>query len=249
MSLSLSPAAATPTITAVVLAGGLGTRIRQAIGNTAKALAAVEGTTFLDLFLDLLHQAGVGRVVLLTGFDAAAVECEASRLARGFESVTWVREELPLGTGGAVVNALDTLPAELPFLIMNGDTWVDFDPVALLKTHLDCRADLTIAATPIADCSDYGSLDTDDTGKLLAFREKAPGQGLVNAGIYVVSRALVESLPCTIPLSLERDVFPALLREGKTLQVVQLAGPFYDIGTPDRLELFRQRVRDGRLGS
>lgn len=237
------------TITAVILAGGLGTRIRSAIGDKAKALASVEGVSFLEMFLDLLRKAGIGRAILLTGFDASAVEDEAGRLSDADFTVDWLREDTPLGTGGAVRNALDILPADGPFLVMNGDTWIDVDPAALIAGHKASGAEVTIAATPMDDCADYGSLDVDDDNRLRAFREKMPGRGMVNAGIYVLTRAAVAGLPVTTPLSMERDVFPALLTEGRFIAVTPLAGPFYDIGTPDRLTTFRDLVRDGRLGS
>lgn len=236
-------------ITAVILAGGLGTRIRAAIGDKAKALAAVDGVTFLELFLGLLRQAGIGRAVLLTGFDAEAVETEAQRLSSDDFQVDWVREDAPLGTGGALVNALSALPDQGPFLVMNGDTWIDIDPAALIRAHLDQGADATIAATVIDDCSDFGTLDVDGQDRLLAFREKTPGQGLVNAGVYVMTRDMVAGFPQTFPLSLERDVFPALVQSGRRLVVARVPGPFHDIGTPDRLAFFRDLARDGRLGA
>lgn len=235
-------------ITAVILAGGLGTRIRAAIGDKAKALAAIEGVTFLELFLGLLRQAGVGRAVLLTGFDADSVEAEALRLSGADFTIDWVREDQPLGTGGALVNALRALPQDGPFLVMNGDTWIDFDPAALIKRHTESGACVSIAATDIDDCSDFGTLKVDEGGRLLAFCEKMPGRGLVNAGIYVISRDVVADFPARFPLSLERDVFPGLVEAGQRLTVVAVPGPFYDIGTPERLAYFRDLVRSGQLG-
>lgn len=229
-------------ICAVILAGGLGTRIRAAIGDKAKILAAVENVTFLELFLGLLRRSGINQVLLLTGFDAQAVEEQARQLSDEAFQVECIREDQPLGTGGAVVAALAALPAEGAFLIMNGDTWIDFDPAGLLGAHEKSGAEITIAATPMDDCADYGSLDVDDEHWLRGFREKVPGRGLVNAGVYVTTRAVIDSLPRTCPLSMERDVFPALVTQHRPLQVVALVGPFYDIGTPERLELFRSLV-------
>ncbi len=233
-------------ITAMILAGGLGTRLRPVVGNSAKALATVDDRTFLDLILDRLRQLGVARVVLLTGFDAEAVEVAAMAHASDAFAIDCSRESEPLGTAGAIRNASALVPGR-PFIVINGDTWVDFDPAAVIDRHCDVGADFTLCVIHEDDCSDYGTVRSDPSGRVLRFDEKQPGAGDVNAGIYVLSASLVDAIDIGRPVSLEHEFLPNLLSEGRAVFSHRLNGPMFDIGTPERLGIFRDAVASGDI--
>jgi D-glycero-alpha-D-manno-heptose 1-phosphate guanylyltransferase len=210
---------------AVVLVGGLGTRLRSAVADRPKALAPVGGRPFLDWLLLALRDQGVRRVVLATGHLGDAFD----RHMAGWRSlgldVALSRESSPLGTGGAARLAVDRVETDR-VLILNGDSYCRFDLARL-------GAPPAIWLVEVADASRYGSVELDDDGLVRSFREKieAAGPGLVNAGVYLLDRADVAAIPPGRDVSLEREVLPGLV--GRGLRGVVGSGTFVDIGTPE----------------
>jgi NDP-sugar pyrophosphorylase family protein len=218
---------------AAILAGGLGTRLRPVLGTKPKVLAEVAGRPFLSRLLAHLARWGVKHVVLATGYRSEEVEAFAGDGSAWGLAIEISREETTLGTGGAVRRAAPFLRSD-PFLVLNGDTFVDADPGLLLADHLAHDALATLVAVRVPDRSRFGSLRTDPSGRMLGFIEKGPGgEGYVNAGVYALSRAALGRLPPTDPCSLETDLFPTLLESG--LRAFRIDAPFLDIGTPDSL--------------
>ncbi|AMV28222.1 D-glycero-alpha-D-manno-heptose 1-phosphate guanylyltransferase [Gemmata sp. SH-PL17] len=223
----------------VVLCGGLGTRLRSAVSDRPKALAPVGNEPFLAVQLDLLRQRGARRFVLCVGHMADQIEAEFGDGSRFGVRIDYSHDgEKLLGTGGALKRAERFFaPAAV---VVNGDTYIDVDLHQLAHTHASARtrwhdtgATLTLARMP--DASRYGSIDTDGT-RVRAFREKETGaaqSGWVNAGVYVIERDLLARIPADEVVSLERDVFPAALRDGLTLAAFSQDAGFHDIGTPD----------------
>lgn len=216
-------------LTAVVLAGGFGTRLRELHPDLPKPLIPLRGRPFLEWVLRHWARQGVRRFVISLGHLAQVAEAYlAARPADGLEILTVVEPE-PLGTGGAVRYAARQVQLSDPFLVMNGDSLV----VGEAAWPLPC--DGAILGVPTPDAARFGTLDTGPGGRLLGFREKQPGAGIINAGVYLLRRPLLGLFGESTPLSIERDVFPKLLAEGADLRVTTVPGPLLDIGTPESL--------------
>jgi D-glycero-alpha-D-manno-heptose 1-phosphate guanylyltransferase len=214
---------------AVILAGGLGTRLRAVVSAVPKPLAAVAGRPFLAWQLDMLARQGVGRVLLATGYLSDRIEATIGRSWRGM-IIDYSRESEPLGTGGALRQALALLD-EPNVLVLNGDTYLGVDLATMQQAHLQGGACVTIAACLVEDAARFGTLEV-RSGHVLRFNAAgAPGPGLINAGIYILDRGLLLDAPAG-PFSLERDFLEPQIDQ---LQPVafEVSGPFIDIGTPE----------------
>lgn len=241
------------SLTAVVLAGGLGSRLASLVRDVPKPMAPVAGRPFLEHLLAHLSLHGFRNVVLCTCHLAEKIETHFADGSGLGLRIRYSRETQPLGTGGAVRAALDLLPAGGTVLVMNGDSFCPVDLTAMRACHQRRPASrVTMAITRVEEASRYGSLDYDaETSRILAFREKSPeaaSSGWINAGMYMCGRDAIGELPTGVPLSLERDWFPALCRHGALYGFVH-EGPFLDIGTPDAYrsaEAFLRRVHGGR---
>jgi NDP-sugar pyrophosphorylase family protein len=145
------------------------------------------------------------------------------------------QEPTALGTGGALRLALPLLGAET-VLVMNGDSYCAFDPVAFQAYHADHEALITMLLTDVPDTARYGQVERDADGQVTRFREKTPGSGpgWINAGVYLMARQILRGIPEEGPVSLERDIFPALI--GRGLYGYAGGGRFLDIGTPESYE-------------
>jgi NDP-sugar pyrophosphorylase family protein len=217
-------------IEAVVLAGGLGTRLAARVPDRPKVLAEVRGRPFLTFVLDQLAAAGVERAVICTGYRAEQVE-GAFGARHGSLALSYSREAEPLGTGGALRLALERLTGD-PLLVLNGDSYVDHDLEEFLAAHRALGGAGTLLLTEVADSGRYGRVELDPGGRLAAFLEKsAGGRGWINAGVYLLGRALLEGIPAGRKLSLERDILPRWVPLG--LFGHQTRGRFIDIGTPE----------------
>lgn len=217
-------------ITAVILAGGLGTRLRTVVDDRPKVLAEVNGRPFLCYLLDQVTAAGVCRIVLCTGYMAGAVsDLVGSRY--GNAVVHYSVEGEPLGTGGALRLALPLLSD--PVLVMNGDSYCEADLSGFAAMHASRQAAVSIALAEVDDINRYGAVQLDVEGVVSAFEEKGgrSGRGMINAGIYLLTRATVAGIPPHATVSLERDIFPELIGNG--LYGYTRTGRFIDIGVPD----------------
>jgi NDP-sugar pyrophosphorylase family protein len=216
-------------ITAVILAGGLGMRLRSAVADRPKVLAPVHGRPFITYLLDLLVDAGVKRAVLCTGYRADMVAETLGSSYRTLELVHSV-ESSPLGTGGAVRRSLPLVASD-PVLVLNGDSFFDADLPAFRAAHAAAGMAASLLLASVADVARYGAVSIDGAGRVTRFVEKgaASGPGLINAGIYLFAREVLEAIP-EGEVSLERDIFPRLIAAG--LRGVPGTGRFIDIGVP-----------------
>ena len=217
----------------VILAGGRGTRLKDAVADRPKVLADVGGRPFLTRLLTQVSSAGVRSTVLCTGYMAEQVE-EAMGTTYGPMRLCYSEENVPLDTGGALRASLSKLSSET-VLIMNGDSYIDADLKAYTEWfhEKERKAAMILFRTP--DASSYGTAGLENNGTISTFREKIPGegQGWINAGVYLMKKSVIESMPAGIPYSLERDLFPSLA--GKGLFGYCCEGRFLDIGTPEAL--------------
>jgi len=220
----------------LILCGGLGTRLRDTVSDRPKGLAEVRGRAFLDVLIDELVRNELERLVLCTGYGSEQIAAHY-RDRRDAQFVYSV-EDQPLGTGGAIVNALSKVHSD-PFLVVNGDSFCTVSYAQLLEFHGQHRALLTLVVTPPSGRDDVGTIRTDDTGRVVEFDEKPSRDGgvirVVNAGIYVMQREVLDFAPRTRAFSLERDFFPVAARSGRSF-AFPVEGPLIDIGTPARLQ-------------
>lgn len=218
-------------VTAAVLAGGLGTRLRSVVWDRPKVLAEVKGRPFLSFLLDQLAAASVKKVVLCTGHLGEQVRSTFGRSYDGLE-LNYSQETDPLGTGGALRLALPLLSSE-PVLIMNGDSFSETNLDEFLEWHLVHGGKASLALTEVENTARFGVVRVGRQGAVIRFEEKAAktGHGWVNAGIYLMSQDVLLSIPPTGPVSLEREVLPTWL--GRGLFGFKNKGRFIDIGMPE----------------
>jgi D-glycero-alpha-D-manno-heptose 1-phosphate guanylyltransferase len=210
----------------VILAGGRGTRLQSVPGDMPKPLRPVSGRPFLCYLLDQVRGAGAGRIVLALGYKPEAFD-DLVRQERLEVSV----EPSPLGTGGGLRAALPLLRTDA-VMVLNGDSYASADLrlLAALHRRRKARATMLLAETP--DASRYGRVEIEEDGAIVRFAEKGEeGPGLINAGVYVLQRSVLEAIPPGRAVSLERETFPSLIGSGFFGEPGGFA--FMDIGTPE----------------
>lgn len=214
------------------MCGGFGTRLRNVIGATQKAVAAIDGKPFLHFVLDQLYQAGCDELVLCTHYQSEQVE-EALAAFNGQApgQALVIREEQPLGTGGAILNALAVSGYRGDFIALNADTYVSARAYELaLQTPAPA-----LVVTEVGDCSRYGAVRLDGASHVLEMTEKGiTGPGNISLGIYRLHTDDLAEFPNQV-CSMEKDILPALIQARK-LKAVRYTGPFIDIGTPESLD-------------
>ena len=237
------PMTADPPSQAVILCGGLGTRLGALTAETPKPLLPVGARPFLDVLLFELGRQGVRRVLLLAAFhaDKIARYAEDNPVARRFGiSLEVAIEPDQAGTGGALWHARSRIDGR--FFLLNGDSWFDFNLLAL-SAHAgggDAEPAAAMALRELPDASRYGVVTLEgDRVTRFAERPEAAGPGLVNAGVYLMSRAVVEA--CSPSCSLERDVLPGLVDQGRVRAIVR-SGYFIDIGVPETFAIAQTAV-------
>src|SRR5690625_2724972 len=200
---------------AILLVGGLGTRLRPLTDDIPKPMLPVAGVPLVAHQIARLREAGVEHVVLATSYRA---EVFADGLGDGSAlgvRLDYAYEDEPLGTGGAIRHAADRLdgadPAA-PILIQNGDIIDGHDMNAQVKEHIDAQATVTLHLTTVDDARAYGCVPTDENGRVTAFLEKMPNpvSRQINAGCYVFTRQVIDIIPTGQVVSVERETFPAL---------------------------------------
>lgn len=219
-------------VSAAVLAGGLGTRLRSVVADRPKVLAPVAGRPFLAYLLDQLARAGVPETVLLVGFAAEQVRSAFGGQC-GAMKVAYSAEPEPLGTGGAVRLALPHCRAET-VLVLNGDSYCDVDLSAFLAFHRQHGGPASLALAQVDNASRFGRVTLDADDRIARFEEKAPvpAPGWINAGVYLFRRPTIESIASGRAVSLEREVFPRLATS-QDLFGFRAGSRFIDIGVPE----------------
>lgn len=218
---------------AAVLVGGFGTRLRSAVPNLPKPLAPVGGRPFVTFLLDHLEKNGIERVILCTGFCGEKVR-EVIGTRYGRLRIVYSQEREALGTGGALKRAV-ALQEGHTVLALNGDSFCDFYLADFLDWHSSRASKCSVVLAYVPDASRFGSVRIGVEGLVEEFCEKQPyiAGGWINAGVYLISRDILEQMPAEIEISLEREVFPGLV--GDVLYGYQGCSRFIDIGTPESL--------------
>jgi D-glycero-alpha-D-manno-heptose 1-phosphate guanylyltransferase len=218
------------SITAVILAGGMGTRLQPVVHDRPKILADICGRPYITYLFDQLINAGARDVVLCTGYMSDSVYKTLGSTYQQL-NIRYSEESTPLGTGGALQHALPLITSD-PVLVMNGDSYAnvalnDFANWFFLKER-----DAAVLLTHVSDASRYGKVIVSEDERLLVFEEKAidNSPGWINAGLYMLTKKLISQIPKNMNFSLENEFFPQLI--GKNFFGYSHTGKFIDIGTP-----------------
>jgi len=217
-------------ITAVILAGGLGTRLRKVVSDKPKVMSDVCERPFLSYLLDQLANAGFKHVVLCTGYLGEQVEKVFGSKYRSLR-LSYSKETEPLGTAGAIRLALPLFKSK-SLLILNGDSFFEADLKSFVEQHYEKGSNVSLLLVEMVDTSNYGSVNVDANCMVKSFDEKVNNSrhGWVNSGIYLIEEQMIRTIPANKSVSLEHEMFPAWIGHG--LYGYQRHGRFIDIGTP-----------------
>ena len=227
---------------AVILCGGLATRLGNISKRIPKILLEVGGRAVLDWQLDLLKEVGVKETILASGHLHDMLHEHVGNSHRGAH-ISYAKEEKKLGTGGAISNAMKQIHTS-PFFVLNGDVLLsDFSLREMLERFNEQMAGLLLSVH-VDDIRPYGEIVSDSTGKVTAFREKQPiyRAGYVNGGVYLFNQTIADTFPKHQEVfSIERDVFPSI----SNLYALETDAIWIDIGVPERLAYARQYFQNG----
>ncbi|MBF0563663.1 MAG: nucleotidyltransferase family protein [Nitrospirae bacterium] len=258
------------SVDVLILCGGMGKRLQSVVSDRPKPMASFGQHTFLDLLIDYVSGFGFRRFVLCAGYmkekivdyytnrpdinnpntnrpnanKLKSVESklvEPKSIGHGSVEILCVGENIPLGTGGAVKNAESYITHD-PFVVMNGDSFFAIDFNEFLRFHFQNGAEATIALKTQPDVSDFGTVEVDAENRIKSFIEKgARKSGLINGGIYLFNRSVLDAIIPSVEYSLEYNLFPSLI--GREFYGYFGAGDFIDIGTPERLEQAKEILK------
>ncbi len=230
---------------AIILVGGKATRLLPLTSNTPKAIVPVLNIPFLEHVIRYLSQHQIKDIILAQGYLAQPIEGYLGDGSRLGVRLSYVGEDTPLGTAGAVKNAARYL--DETFLVLNGDVFTDLDITAMIDFHRQRKAKVTIAITPVDDPTSYGLIETGADGRVIRFLEKPSRSevlrrraNMINAGTYVLEADVLAQIPLRTEVSFEHEVFPQLLAEKKPVYAYSSPAYWIDIGTPEKyLQLHR----------
>jgi len=227
-------------VKAIVLAGGLGTRLASVTGEIPKPMAPVGSRPFLEYLLDYLIEQGFEAAVLAVSHKWELIREHFDRVYRGMPLHYSVEDE-PLGTGGAIRQALDTLP-DNEVVVLNGDTLFRVDIEMLVKTHRNAGARLSIALKQVADSGRFGRVEVTSDGVISRFLEKSSGgPGWINGGIYMLNRNLLTDFPMPLRFSFEQDLIEPNIGLIQPC-AFQSDAYFIDMGIPEDYERARREI-------
>ncbi|SMH72304.1 nucleotidyltransferase family protein [Candidatus Nitrosotalea okcheonensis] len=230
----------------LILAGGRGTRLQRIDSSRPKPLISVLGLPFIDYQLKLLRKQGLKRILISTGYMGDQMDNYIKKLKLENMHISTIHENYPLGTGGAIKNAIDFLDDEV--LVCNGDTIAFFDLREMFSFHKKRKSNLTILIRQIEQSSRYGiiSLDLDDD-RIVAFQEKSDARkSWISAGYFILAKKKISWDDYPESFSYEELLFPDLVRNGKAYGF-KFDDYFIDVGTPDSYNQFINDVTSKRV--
>jgi D-glycero-alpha-D-manno-heptose 1-phosphate guanylyltransferase len=231
-------------VKALILAGGFGTRLRSVVSDVPKSLATIDGVPFLKYLLNFLSAGNVvEEVVLAIGYKGEMIIDAVGYDYKGLK-ISYSVEDTPLGTGGAIRNALNGRILEADhFMIFNGDTFARLDLKDFLAFHKSQHADITIASLRMKEFDRYGSLSLDSSNRIIKFNEKKYlTEGFISCGVYLISKKFFEEQLQNFPVnafSIEKDVFEKVTSTA-VLRAFVSDHYFIDIGIPEDYERAQQ---------
>lgn len=217
---------------AIILAGGLGTRLQAVVKDVPKPMADICGKPFLAHLLQYLRQYGFTDCCISVGYLQEKITSYFGKEFAGI-NISYAFEDKPLGTGGAIVNSLKNYQKSAPIIVLNGDTFLKIDYKKLLEFHRENKSQLTMVLRKMDDCSRYGAVEIDKNNLVISFKEKSDvsGEGLINGGIYVIDPQIFAADNLLEQFSFEQDF---LMKNLVSLQPYGFVVDdyFIDIGIP-----------------
>jgi D-glycero-alpha-D-manno-heptose 1-phosphate guanylyltransferase len=221
-------------IDVIILAGGLGTRLKSVVPDLPKTLSPINGRPFLDYILDFLKESdSVHSVILAVGHMAdQIIERYSNRQEYNFK-ILFSREETLLGTGGAIKRALQYSTTE-DAMVLNGDSYIDVRIKDMIAFHREKKASMTVAVKKIENPDRFGLISFDGDHRITSFDEKSANaaEGYINAGIYVFKGEIFDNVQENRTISLEKDLMPLFINDTGVYGFV-VHGEFIDIGIPE----------------
>ncbi|MBA3681040.1 MAG: NTP transferase domain-containing protein [Bacteroidetes bacterium] len=219
--------------TAIILAGGFGTRLQTVVSDLPKPMAPVDGQPFLNYQLNYLKHYGIKKVILSLGYLPEKIKDFYGAHFNGIE-IDYVIEKEPLGTGGGIRLALKICKEEKAF-VLNGDSFFDVDLSEFYKLHSNNNSEISLALRKVPNAERYGTIEKNNEHRITSFKEKSGflKEGIINGGVYILDKKVyLESTPSNKNFSIEKDFFE------KELQAIQIKGfefegYFIDIGIPE----------------
>ena len=234
---------------AVVLVGGEGTRLRPLTFGTPKPMVPIFGVPFLERLLSRLYEAGIDHAILAAGYLPQAITTHFGDGSRLGMRLTYVIEESPLGTAGAIRNVANHITG--PFFVLNGDIMTSLDLGAMMRYHREKGGLGALHLIRVEDPSAFGCVVHDKEGRVSSFVEKPPRETAptdeVNAGTYLLEREVLDRIPPGRNVSIERETFPELLASGAALYAYTTSDYWVDIGRPEHYHQIHRDVLDQRL--
>ena len=231
---------------AILLAGGLGTRLRSVVNDRPKPMAMIQGKPFMEYVIQELAGQGIDDIIFAVGYKGSMVEEYFTNGEKFGIHTSYAYEETLLGTAGAIKNAARHMTGQEVF-VLNADTFYRMDYHRLIRQKQDMELDMALVLREVEDVSRYGQALLAE-GRLAGFNEKTREQraGTINGGVYLMCRELINEIP-EGKVSLEQDMIPKWLSEGRRLGGFVNDGYFIDIGIPPDYYRFMDDVEKGVL--
>jgi D-glycero-alpha-D-manno-heptose 1-phosphate guanylyltransferase len=230
--------------TAIILAGGFGTRLKEVVSDVPKPMALVNAQPFLNYLIKYLKFYGLKKIIFSTGHLSEKIKNYYGQEFDGME-IAYSHEEKPLGTGGGIRLAMEKCKEE-EVLVLNGDSFFDADLVALYGLFKKKNAGSVLALRKVEDADRYGAIEKNKEGKIISFREKSEAEkpGLINAGVYILNTEyFLGNTPAGKPFSIEKDYF-AKCSKHNNIFGQEFQGYFIDIGIPEDYQRAQHEFRE-----
>ena len=217
----------------MILSGGKGIRLRSVISSTQKTIVKVNGKPFLSYILDKINNSGLNNVVLCTGYKGESLKKTYGNKYKNLNLI-YSQEDRPLGTGGALRLGMEKLHSDY-YIIFNGDSYINFNLIDFIYRSIEAKTDISICLANVKDISRYGQIKLDGD-RITEFKEKSfrSISGIINAGVYMIKKEVLQNLPFNRMLSIETDFFPKFIEKGIFGYLSK--SEFIDIGTPESLK-------------
>ncbi len=219
--------------TAIILAGGLGTRLRETVPDLPKPMAPINGRPFLEFQMDYWIKQGIQKFIISVGYLYKVIMNHFGSSYQGIP-IEYVVEKKPLGTGGGLLLAVTELTE--PFLLLNGDTFFEVDLGTLLDFHKKQKSDWTFSLFRTTETGRYMGMGVVADGRIISLKSESgePGQ-LANGGVYLINPSVLKQFDSKIGInmSLENDILPTILNANGLLNGLECQGRFIDIGIPE----------------
>lgn len=219
--------------TAIILAGGFGTRLQSVVNDLPKPMAPINGEPFLNYQLNYLKHYGIKNVILSVGYLAEKIKAYYGYNFNGLE-IDYVVEENPMGTGGGIRLALEKCTESLSF-VLNGDSFFDVDLIKFYDRHIQNRSQISLALRKVNNSSRYGTIEKTKENIISSFKEKSgiDHEGIINGGVYLLDKNLyLQKTPSATNFSIEKDFFEKQL-SNSLISGFEFEGYFIDIGIPE----------------